>query len=132
MINDEFGEIIDDGVKETGAMESEPTSNHSAREMTPDTASGPSHRDKTQIQGKSNARLTREEESSLADYLSIGMSIEDAREAFETKVKAAKLRMRVCENQRAWQCRSIQSASRTQWGPSTNNRGTGREGLSFN
>ena len=71
--------------------------------MTPDAASGPAQGANTQVQGKSSTKLTREEESNLADYLSIGVYIEDARAAFDTVVKAAKLRLRERESQRARQ-----------------------------
>ena len=113
-------------------METEPNSNPQPRELAAGTTSGPIQRNKTQSQSTNKTRLTKEEESNLADYLSIGMSIEDAREAFDTEVKAAELRLRVRENQRAQQRGSIQQANRTQLGPSTSNRGTGRGGLSFN
>ena len=107
-------------------METEPG------ELAADTTSGPYQRNKTQTQGTNKTRLTKEEENNLADYLSIGMSIKYAREAFNTEVKAAELRLRVRENQRARQDGLIQLTNRTQWGPSTSNRGTGRGGLSFN
>ena len=132
VINDEFGEIIEDGEQETDPMETEPNPNTQPREPAASSTGGPTQRNKAQPQDTNKTRLTKEEESNLAEYLSIGMSIEDAREAFETEVKAAELRLRVRENQRARQRGSIQQANRTQWGPSTSNRGTGRGGLSFN
>ena len=105
---------------------------HTIRESSANTANGPNQEPSQQHREKNNPRLTRVEESNLADYLSIGMSIEEAREAFDTEVKAAELRLRVRENQRARQRGSIQSTSRASWGPSSSNRGTGRGGLSFN
>ena len=72
------------------------------------------------------------EESNLADYLNLGMSIDDARAAFKTEMDAAELRLRVRENQRAQQRGSVQSNNRTQWGPTSSTRGTGRGGRSFN
>ena len=52
--------------------------------------------------GKSH-RLTREEEENLADYLNLGMSIDEAKEAFRVELEAAELRLKVRENKRARQ-----------------------------
>ena len=130
VINDEFGEIIEENGNEE--RETMPQTDHNIRESSANTATGSNQEPSQQHREKNNQRLTRVEESNLADYLSIGMSIEEAREAFDTEVKGAELRLRVRDNQRARQRGSIQSTSRASWGPSSSNRGTGRGGLSFN
>ena len=82
---------------------------------------------RTEQHGKSH-RLTREEEENLADYLNLGMSINEAKEAFRVELEAAELRLKVRENKRARQAGSIQLANRTRTGPSA----SGRVGLTFN
>ena len=76
--------------------------------------------------------MTREEESNLSDYLNLGMSLVDARAAYKIEVEAAELRLKIRENQRAQQRGSVNQNGRTNIGPTRNNRGTGRGGLSFN
>ena len=82
---------------------------------------------RTEQNGKSH-QLTREEEENLADYLNLGMSINEAKEAFRVELEAAELRLKVRENKRARQAGSIQLANRTRTGPSVSGRG----GLSYN
>jgi hypothetical protein len=75
--------------------------------------------------------LTREEADNLADYLSIGMSIGDARNAFQKEIEMAELKQRIRETKRNQLRGSIGNQNRTTIG-NTQNRGGGRGGLSFN
>ena len=77
-------------------------------------------------------KLTREEEDNLAEYLNLGMSIEEARDTFKKEIEMAELRARIRENQRNRSRGEIGSSNRTQVGNSSSNRGIGRGGLSFN
>ena len=77
-------------------------------------------------------RLTREEEDNLSDYLALGMSISQAKEAFKKEVEMAELRARVRENRRNVTRGDVNSTNRTQIGNMSTNRGRGRGGLSFN
>ena len=77
-------------------------------------------------------RLTREEEDNLSDYLALGMSISEAKEAFKKEVEMAELRARVRENRRNVTRGDVNSTNRTQIGNMSTNRGRGRGGLSFN
>ena len=77
-------------------------------------------------------KLTREEEDNLAEYLNLGMSIEEARDTFKKEIEMAELRARIRENQRNRSRGEIGSSNRTQVGNSSSNRGMGRGGLSFN
>ena len=134
VINDEFGEIItgDDQITQgaentnprpVSAMESEPAETQINQQQTT------THRNTTRTdQHRKNPRLTREEEENLADYLNLGMSINEAKEAFRVELEAAELRLKVRENKRARQAGSIQLANRTRMGPSASGRG----GLTFN
>ena len=126
---DEFGEIIPEGgnIEQTNEVPStlEPPSANSESTST--------HVDQNRTARKQNirsteARPTREEENNLSEYLSLGMSIKEAREAFKIEIEAAELRFRIRDNQRARQSGSIQTANRTRTGPSTSGRG----GLTFN
>ena len=76
------------------------------------------------------SRLTREEEDNLADYLALGMTLTEARQAFQKEVEMAELRARVRENRRNINRGDINPSNRTQLG--NTNRGRGRGGLSFN
>ena len=104
-------------------MESEPAETQINQQQTT------THRNTTRTdQHRKNPRLTREEEENLADYLNLGMSINEAKEAFKVELEAAELRLKVRENKRARQAGSIQLANRTRMGPSVSGRG----GLTFN
>ena len=75
-------------------------------------------------------RLSREETDNLADYLRIGMSIKDARVAFQKEIEMAEIKQKIRESKR--QENSYQSGSRTRIGDTTNSGRRGRGGLSFN
>ena len=77
-----------------------------------------------------NNGLTREEEDNLADYLALGMTLTEAKQAFQREVEMAELRARVRENRRNINRGDINPSNRTQLG--NTNRGRGRGGLSFN
>ena len=77
-------------------------------------------------------RLTQEEEENLSDYLSLGMTIAEARESFKKEIEMAELREKIRENRRNANRGDINSSTRTQIGITSPNRGRGRGGLSFN
>ena len=130
VINDEFGEIIEEGIEQT--EENQSAQNPPTEEPERNETSARSHSNKQPNYGQSRERLTKDEENNLADYLNLGMSIREARAAFQTEVEAAELRHKVRENQRAQQRGSIKSTGRNQWGASTSTASRGRGGLSFN
>ena len=111
-------------IKENQSVQNPPTERHETNTN--------SHSHKQPNYGQSRERLTKDEENNLADYLNLGMSIREARAAFQTEVEAAELRHKVRENQRAQQRGSIKSTGRNQWGASTSTASRGRGGLSFN
>ena len=77
-------------------------------------------------------RLSQEEEENLSDYLSLGMSVAEARESFRKEIEMAELREKIRENRRSTNRGDINPSSRTQIGNSSTHRGRGRGGLSFN
>ena len=77
-------------------------------------------------------RLSQEEEENLSDYLSLGMSVAEARESFRKEIEMAELREKIRENRRSTNRGDINPPSRTQIGNSSTHRGRGRGGLSFN
>ena len=76
----------------------------------------------------STERLSRIESENLADYLRIGMSIKEAREAFKKELEMAELKQKIRDSKRS----ELRGQSRTTIGATYNNRGGGRGGLSFN
>ena len=130
VINDEFGEIVEEGIEqseENQSVQNPPTEvpERSETNINPHSHKQPNY-------GQSRERLTKDDENNLADYLNLGMSIREARAAFQTEVEAAELRHKVRENQRAQQRGSIKSTGRNQWGASSSTGSRGRGGLSFN
>ena len=77
-------------------------------------------------------RLSKEDEENLSEYLGLGMSIDEARSAFQKEIEMAELRAKIRENQRNRTRGEIGTSSRTQVGNATSHRGSGRGGLSFN
>ena len=130
MINKEFGEIIEE---EQESNEPEGTVNESRpeREMT-ERNERESDRERVQHQPERNPpRLSRQEEENLSDYLSLGMTISEARLAFKKEVESAELRQQIRDKKRAINRGSVEVINTTRYGPTTNSRG-GRGGLSFN
>ena len=122
IVNDEFGEIIqEDGPR---ATETEP-------EVTPTNYQNSSKSANNAPQNNvPRERLSREETDNLSDYLRIGMSINDARQAFHKEFEMAEIKQKIRESKR--QENSYQSGSRTRIGDTTNSGRRGRGGLSFN
>jgi hypothetical protein len=129
VINDEFGEIVEESgndERETVQTENQETNPRKDRHQES------SNYGEARAQKESRMSLTRREEENLSDYLNLGMTIDDARAAFQKEIETAELKQRIRENKRASTLGSIQSNSRTYLGPSPSTRGTGRGGLSFN
>jgi hypothetical protein len=129
VINDEFGEIVEESgndERETVQTENQETN------LRKDRHQESSNYGEARAQKESRMSLTRREEENLSDYLNLGMTIDDARAAFQKEIETAELKQRIRENKRASTLGSIQSNSRTYLGPSPSTRGTGRGGLSFN
>ena len=122
IVNDEFGEIIpEDGPRVTETeTEATPTNHQNAAE---------SANDPPQV-NVPRERLSREETDNLADYLRIGMSIKDARVAFQKEIEMAEIKQRIRESKR--QENRYHTNNRTRIGDTTNSGRRGRGGLSFN
>ena len=139
-MNEEFGELIEDkdtrarteGEDGSQAVEEEPEvvdqNVNTQTQMGNNQSSLPSSRDiRTTTQG-----LSRTENENLEDYLRIGMSVTEAREAFNKEVEMAELRQRIRDSKREESRGAIRNANRTTIGSSAGARGRGRGGLSFN
>ena len=127
IVNEEFGEIIQESEEETpGQTDNQDEENqHSSNDPTPNSSSN-------QPKNSTEPRITRDESENLADYLRIGMSIEEARNAFQKEIELAELRQKIRDSKREENRGAISSSSRTRIGPTTNTRGRGRGGLTFN
>ena len=129
VINDEFGTIIEEDENEVSVAQGPDAPQRNAENIQTSRPSNTQERPQPkQTELIVKTRLTREEENNLADYLSLGMSINDARNAFQVELEAAELRLKVRENQRARRAGSIQVANRARPGSTVSGRG----GLSFN
>ena len=128
VINDEFGEIVEENEQEIQQDSHAESLYQTQRQSRP---SEPSNNQATNIPNQTKSGLSRTEEENLSDYLQLGMSIKDARAAFQKELEAVKLKLRIRENKRALNRGSIQNLPRTSIGPTTSTRGTGRGGLSF-
>ena len=143
IINDEYGEIVEDSnvpgpvaaINKEGSHNSEPESqpltsqNRGQQESQPQNDRQTSS-DKNEV-GQKLYQLTPEEESNLSAYLSLGMTLADAREQFKKEVEVTKMRLRIREKARLQQRGSIEAARRTTIGPTSSTRGAGRGGLSY-
>ena len=132
-VNTEFGEIIpdqEDNSTDTNApvpnISNDRQDNNSTAARLPRT-SGNSGSNQT-----ARERLTREETDNLADYLGIGMTIAEARVAFEKEVEMAEIRLRVREKKRKENQGAPTFANQTSTGGRVNSSRGGRGGLSFN
>ena len=77
-------------------------------------------------------RLSREEHDNLTDYLRIGMSVDEARVAFQREVEMAELRQKIRDSKREEGRGSKKNANTTTIGATFSTRGRGRGGLTFN
>lgn len=137
VINDEFGEIIED---DTETADSNGTMNMDEQHKTAD-SSQPSNKVQEMLKhqktkpngdGDKQPRMTREEEEDLAVYLDLSMLLKEAREQHKKELEVAEIRMRIRDNVRQRNRGSVEATSRTTIGPLSNYRGSGRGGLSFN
>ena len=144
IINDEYGEIVEDSnipgpvapTNKERSHISEPvnqplTSHNRGHQETQPQNDHQTSSDKNEV-GQKLYQLTPEEENNLSAYLGLGMSLADAREQFKKEVEVTEMRLRIRENARLQQRGSIGAAHRTTIGPTASTRGTGRGGLSFN
>ena len=129
VVNDEFGEIVEENEQEIQQDSQAEPQNQTQGQSWP---SEPTHNQASKIANQRKPVLSRTEEENLSDYLQLGMSIKDAREAFQRELEAAELKLRIRENKRAHTRGSVQNLPKTSIGPTTSTRGTGRGGLSFN
>ena len=116
VINDEFGPIIEDD--EENEVQEQPPAQQHTRTFTETTRPKVNNPERT---------LSNQEEENLSEYLSINMTISEARAAFEKEIESAELRQKIPKAKRAKERCSVASTSGTQIGRSTNNRG-----LTFN
>ena len=138
IVNEEFGEIIQDN--ESRPQEEEEEQTLRVEEET----EGRIQPNQNQTQTRTNQRqprsdggtrdsedrLSKQETDNLADYLRIGMSITEAREAFKKEVEMAELRQKIRDSKRQENRGAIRNS--TTIGGSFSARGRGRGGLSFN
>ena len=128
VINKEFGEIIEEE-QESNAPEGTVSESRPERETT---ERNDHERERERHQPERHPpRLSRQEEENLSDYLSLGMTISEARLAFQKEVESAELRQQIRDKKRAINRGSVEVINTTRYGPTTNSRG-GRGGLSFN
>ena len=129
VVNDEFGEIVEENEQEIQQDSQAEPQNQTQGQSWP---SEPTNNQASKTANQRKSDLSRTEEENLSDYLQLGMSIKDAREAFQRELEAAELKLRIRENKRAHTRGSVQNLPKTSIGPTTSTRGTGRGGLSFN
>jgi hypothetical protein len=138
IVGQEFGEIIPDDNEERQEPRAAPRESDPFEAATRDYAStvaqetSDTGQEKNKSSAKTTSSLSREEEDRLSEYLSLGMSISEARVNYAKEIELAELRHRIRENQRNNQRGAIRNETRTNIGPSTRYQGRGRGGLSFN
>ena len=126
VVNDHYGEIIEEGNEE------EQTDQPELLNPQPSNQQAPTIRQSSESTTKHNEgaeKLTKEEEENLSDYLTLGMSIEEARDYLKKEIEMAEIKMRIRDNNRA---RNRGAINRTSIGPSTSTTGSRRGGLTFN
>jgi hypothetical protein len=138
IVNEEFGEIVPDNSDQLRDQEDHEQANTDnlevadARPTAHRAESNPAPTSDNRRQNQSTReQLSKEESDNLCDYLSIGMSISEARNAFQKEIEMAELKQRIRETKRNQLRGSIGNQNRTTIG-NTQNRGGGRGGLSFN
>ena len=126
VVNDHYGEIIEEGNEEELADQPELINSEPSNKQAPTTHQ---RSDTTSRQSEGREKLTREEEDSLSDYLKLGMSIQEARDYLKKEIELAEIKMKIRENKRATNRGAI---NRTSIGPSSSSTGSRRGGLTFN
>ena len=126
VVNDHYGEIIEEGNEEELADQPELINSEPSNKQAPATHQ---RSDTTSRQSEGREKLTREEEDNLSDYLKLGMSIQEARDYLKKEIELAEIKMKIRENKRATNRGAI---NRTSIGPSSSSTGSRRGGLTFN
>ena len=126
VVNDHYGEIIEEGNEEELADQPELINSEPSNKQAPTTHQ---RSDTTSRQSEGREKLTREEEDNLSDYLKLGMSIQEARDYLKKEIELAEIKMKIRENKRATNRGAI---NRTSIGPSSSSTGSRRGGLTFN
>ena len=126
VVNDHYGEIIEEENDEDLADQPQQSNDHPATQQAPTIQQGS---ETTTRQSERGEALTKEEEDNLSDYLKLGMSIEEARDYLKKEIEMAEIKMRIRDNNRA---RSRGAINRTSIGPSSSTTGSRRGGLTFN
>ena len=127
IVNEEFGEIITEG--EENVPREQNTAEQDIQAPSNRTEQNPSE---SQTTRSTTPKLTKDESDNLADYLGIGMSIDEAREAFQKEIQMAELRQKIRDSKRDGTRGGIGNTHRTTVGPTSSSRGKGRGGLTFN
>jgi hypothetical protein len=127
IVNEEFGEIITEG--EENVPREQNTAEQDIQAPSNRTEQNPSE---SQTTRSTTPKLTKDESDNLADYLGIGMSIDEAREAFQKEIQMAELRQKIRDSKRDGTRGGIGNTHRTTVGPTSSSRGSGRGGLTFN
>ena len=126
VVNDHYGEIIEEENDEDLADQPHQSNDHPATQQAPTIQQGS---ETTTRQSERGEVLTKEEEDNLSDYLKLGMSIEEARDYLKKEIEMAEIKMRIRDNNRA---RNRGAINRTSIGPSSSTTGSRRGGLTFN
>lgn len=129
IVNDEFGEIIQEDnndeltQSETNAQVSSDLPTNQPPKSTPVTITE---------SNKAQEKLSNKETNNLADYLRIGMSINEARQAFQREIEMVELKHDIRESERQEQHGPLGYNNITTISDTSSNKGRGRGGLSFN
>jgi hypothetical protein len=126
VVNDHYGEIIEEENDEDLADQPHQSNDHPATQQAPTIQQGS---ETTTRQSERGEVLTKKEEDNLSDYLKLGMSIEEARDYLKKEIEMAEIKMRIRDNNRA---RNRGAINRTSIGPSSSTTGSRRGGLTFN
>jgi hypothetical protein len=136
IVNEEFGEIVEnvEGVNEEEQTHSEQVERGLTSSAQTQSKSNPTHNTAPRPTNDQDPKenLTREEADNLADYLSIGMSIGDARNAFQREVEMAELKQKIRESKRNQLRGNIGTSKHTTIGNTYSSKRGGRGGLSYN
>ena len=133
VVNDHYGEIIEEGNEEELADQPELSNPEPSNQRAPTihqrSEAATRHNETATRHNEGAEKLTKEEEENLSDYLTLGMSIEEARDYLKKEIEMAEIKMRIRDNNRA---RNRGAINRTSIGPSTSTTGSRRGGLTFN
>ena len=134
IVNEEFGEIIpgaENKAQGTDGRENETSEEQEVVQTTYKVQANQSRKENSSLTAQ-RERLSREENYNLTDYLRIGMSVDEARAAFQREVEMAELRQKIRDSKREEGRGSKRNANTTTIGATFSTRGRGRGGLTFN